>query len=219
METFEVEKQEQELKRKIRQAYPNYRQEIDDFLGREAYGGLLEYYQSQKMRELSCIENDAAILAVILSIYHMEQQEGMEHGILSGIHDLKSAQQHYLKVKFLMWRLAFFDESSELSAYVAEHHVSVHFLKYLVHTSAFEKANTAYKLAMMLKVMGSLEEAFVMLCYVDELSPNEEIVFCEMADIFIQLEQYENARTCIKKIQVPSEKLLEYQNKWGISDE
>ena len=55
-----------------------------------------------------------------------------------------------------------------------------------------------------------------MLNYVNELMPNQEIVFCEMADICMQLGQLEDALNCLKNIKNTSEILVRYYEKWGI---
>ena len=165
---------------------------------------------------LSKLENHAAIMWIIVSIYQMETEEGIEEGIFSGISDMKSAEEYYLKVKFLMWRLEFLDENAGLSEVIDRHPISVPFLKYLVHTSSFDKANTAYKLAMLLKEKRRWGQAFAMLNYVNDLIPDEEIVFCEMADICMETGQYQMAGSCIEKIKKSSEILANYRKKWRI---
>lgn len=208
MEEFadEIEKEQLEIveRRKLMESFAGYQEEIDEFLKKGAYSELLEYYQTEKMMILSKLENHAAIMWIIVSIYQMETEEGIEEGIFSGISDMKSAEEHYLKVKFLMWRLEFLDENDELSELIDRHPISVPFLKYLVHTSSFDKANTAYKLVLLLKEKRRWGQAFAMLNYVNDLSPNEEIVFCEMADICMETGQYQMAGSCIEKIKKSS---------------
>jgi len=208
-----------EEKRKLRDQFADYREEINDFLNRKAYEELLAYVQSDKMGVMSKIENEAAIMRVVLSIWQMEEQEGITEGILTGISDLESAVERYLKVKFFMWRLEFLDERSGLSQALDEVPISVSFLKYLVHTSSFDKMNTSFKLAMLLKERGRLAQAFAMLHYVNELNPGEqgeELVLCEMADICITLGQMKGAAECLGRIHNPSGIFAEYQEKWGI---
>jgi len=214
----EIEQEQLEIaeRRKLLESFPGYQEEIDGFLKKGAYSELLEYFQTEKMMILSKLENHAAIMWIIVSIYQMETEEGIEEGIFSGISDMKSAEEHYLKVKFLMWRLEFLDENAGLSEVIDRHPISVPFLKYLVHTSSFDKANTAYKLAMLLKEKRRWGQAFAMLNYVNDLIPDEEIVFCEMADICMETGQYQMAGSCIEKIKKSSEILANYRKKWRI---
>lgn len=216
--TIEIEKEkcEEEEKRKLLESFAGYQRDIDDLLESRSYSKLLEYFQSDKMKLISKIENQAAVMGIVLSIYQMETEEGIEEGIFSGIFDMKSAEERYLKVKFLMWRLEFLDQKNELSEFMNKYPVSVPFLKYLIHTSSFEKTNTAFKIALLLKEKKKWGQAFAMLNYVNELSPDEELVFCEMADICMQIGQYENVSSCIKKIRNPSEILRSYCKKWGM---
>ena len=210
MEEFanEIEKEQLEIveRRKLLESFAGYQEEIDGFLKKGAYSELLEYYQTEKMMILSKLENHAAIMWIIVSIYQMETEEGIEEGIFSGISDMKSAEEHYLKVKFLMWRLEFFDENAGLSVVIDRHPISVPFLK----------SNTAYKLALLLKEKRRWGQAFAMLNYVNDLSPDEEIVFCEMADICMETGQYQMAGSCIEKIKKSSEILANYRKKWRI---
>lgn len=146
----------------------------------------------------------------------MEIDEGTEEGILSEFSDMQSLVEHYLKVKFLLWRFEFLDEKAGLSDMIDKNSISVPFFKYLIHTSSFDKANTAFKLALLLKKKRKWGKAFAILNYVNELSPDEEIVFCEMADICIQTGQIGSAAECLGRIKNPSGILVEYQKKWGI---
>lgn len=216
---LENSRQSAEQKRKFKEEFAGYQKEIDEFLGKKAYGELLEYFQSDKMGIMSKIENDAAVMCIILSIYQMEMQEGVEQGIFNGIFNMESAVKRYLKIKFLIWRLEFLDESAVLLEAVDNYSISVPFFKYLIHTSSFDKVNTSFKLAMLLKEKEKLAQAFAILNYTNELGPGKrgsERVYCEMADICIRLGQLGNAAACLKNIEEPSEIFAGYQEKWGI---
>lgn len=213
---MEEKKREAEEKRKLREQFAGYQQEIDSFLGREAYGELLEYYQTEKMQLLSKIDNDVAILSIILNIYKDELQEHVPNNILSNIHSMKEARGRYLKVKFLMWRLEFIDEDIQLAEWIDKDVISAAFWRHLIDASSFGKANTAFKLAMLMKKQGKSEGALSMLEFVDRLSPDEEIVFCEMADIYIEAGRMKEAVSCLKRITCPTGIFAQYQEKWGI---
>ena len=213
---IEQERQREAEKAKIRRQLPGCLEQIEDLLCTEAYGELLQYFQTEHVKKLASIENDLAVFLIIMSIYQMELEEGTDQGILHGIHSMTQAQERYLKAKFLMWRLEFLDEKDDLAVFLEEHLVSVPFLKYLIHTSSFAKAETAFKLAMICKEQGKFAKAFAMLGYVNQLSPGAEAVFCEMADICIQLGQMETAAGCIRNIKESSGLLTEYQRKWGM---
>lgn len=212
---MEQERQKEQEKAKMRRQLPGCLEQIEYFLRREAYGELLEFFQREDVRRLASMENDLAVFLIVLSIYQMELEEGTNQGILYGVRSMRTARERYLRAKFLMWRLEFLDEQEELLAFLQKCQVSVPFLKYLVHTSSFAKVETTFKLAMLLKEEGMFGKAFAMLNYVNELSPGLEAVFCEMADICIQLGQLESAASCLENIKNPSGILMEYQRKWG----
>ena len=143
----------------------------------------------------------------------MEVEEHLEYNIFSNIRSMSEAREYYLKVKFLIWRLEFEDNDEELEGFIKGHQVSVPFLKYLIFTSSFDKVNTSFKLVMLLKKIGKLSQAFAILNYINELCPDEEMVLCEMAEICMNMGQYENAAFCIGRIEKPSETLIQYQRK------
>ena len=190
------------------------KKEINKRLKAEDYASLPGLFQTEEMKEMAQLDNSFAIMHIVMSIYDMEQTEGVTEGILSGVYDMQEAEQRYLNMKFLMWRLEFAGDSAGLSEQIQQNHVSVPFLKYLIHTSSFDQANTAYKIAMLLKEHRRYANAFGMLRFVNELTPGEESVLCEMADIWIKMRQYQMAETCIQQIKNPTSILAKYQQQW-----
>ena len=146
----------------------------------------------------------------------MEVEEGVEPGILDGVRNMQEIEERWLKLKFLMWKMEFTEEKEKLAEFLERYQISVPFLKYLVNTSSFDKANTAFKLAMILKNAQKPIAAFAMLNYANELAPNEELVFCEMADICMNLGQYKEAQECIRRIENPTGILVAYLERWGV---
>lgn len=215
-EFIEQEKQKEAEKQKLREKYADYREKIDAFLEREAYGQLQDYFETEEVQVLSKIENDVALFCIVLSVYSMEVQEGAEHSILEGVRSLQQMRERWLTAKFLMWRLEFMGEKEGLGEFLDKNRVSVPFLKYLVHTSSFDKANTALKLAMFLKENNQLAASFAMLSYVNELCPDEEFVLCELADICMKAGQYQRAQDYIGRIQNPTGFLNEFLERWKI---
>lgn len=216
LELIEQEKQKETEKQQFREKYADYREKIDAFLENEAYGQLQEYFQTEEIKVLSNIEDDVALFSIILSIYSMEVEEGVEPGILDGVRNMQEIEERWLKLKFLMWRMEFADEKEGVAEFLERYQISVPFLKYLINTSSFDKVNTAFKLAMILKNARKPVAAFAMLNYANELAPDEELVFCEMADICMNLGQYKEAQDCVRRIDNPTQILAAYLERWGV---
>ena len=216
LESIEQEKQKEKEKQQLRERYADYREKIDALLEKKAYGQLQDYFQTEEIKVLSNIEDDVALFCIILSIYSMEVEEGVEPGILDGVRNMQEIEERWLKLKFLMWKMEFTEEKEKLAEFLERYQISVPFLKYLVNTSSFDKANTAFKLAMILKNAQKPIAAFAMLNYANELAPNEELVFCEMADICMNLGQYKEAQECIRRIENPTGILVAYLERWGV---
>lgn len=206
----------QERQQKYNNNYPIYGKIIEQCLEQEKYGELIELFQRKEVVEIVQMNTSIAILNLVVNIYQMEQEERIPHKILDGLHTLKEVEEAFLEVKFLLWKLEFTDEEEQFMDYAIDQQISVPYMKYLIHTCAFNKEDTAKKIAMQYKQRGSFGKAFGMLNYLNELSRNEEFVYCEMADICILLQQYQKAAYCIGRIQKPTELLAEYEQKWGI---
>lgn len=210
------ERQREEENKKFRQQHAGYREVIDGFLAKKAYDELLDYYRTEPVRKLCLMENDVAIMNVALAIYQDELKNGSEKKILTDIHSMQEVRERYLQAKFMMWRLEFFDENDRFLEFLAKNPVSPYFLMHLIYTSSFEKGDTALKMAILLKGSGRFAQAFAILNFVNQLCPDEEIVYCEMADICIMTGQAESANDCIQRIKNPSGILAGYRKKWGM---
>ncbi len=206
----------EERKQKYDYNYPIYGEMLEHCLKQEKYEELIELFQKEEVVTLVQMNTTIAILNLAVNIYQMEQEENIPNKILQGLHTLKEVEEAFLKVKFLLWKLEFMDEEKQFIDYVTDQQISIPYIKYLIHTSAFHKEDAAEKIAMQYKQKGAFGKAFGMLNYLNELSSKEEFVYCEMADICIQLRQYEKAADCIGRIRKPTELLSEYERKWGI---
>lgn len=215
-ESVETEWRREEENKKFLQQYSRYREEIDGMLGRKAYEELLDYFRTEDVRKLCHMETEAAIMNVVLAIYQDEIKNGCEIQILSGIHNIQEARERYLRAKFMMWRLEFFDERDEFQEFLAKNPASPYFLMHLIYTSSFEKGDTALKIAVLLKESRKFGQAFAVLNFLNQLCPDEEIVYCEMADVCIMAGQTESANDCIQRIKSPSGILAGYRRKWGM---
>lgn len=215
-ELMEEERRREEENKKFRQQHNEYREVIDEMLERRAYDELLDYYRTKPIRKLCLMENEVAIMNVVLAIYQDELENGSDTRILEGIHNMREARERYLQAKFMMWRLEFFDENNEFLDFLAKSPVSPWFLMHLIYTSAFDKGNTALKMAMLLKMDKKLAQTFAILNFVNQLCPDEEIIYCEMADVCIMAGQTESANDCIQRIKSPSGILAGYRRKWGM---
>lgn len=213
---IELERQLEEQNNKFRQRFLGYREELDDILAREAYEELPDYCQAEFFREMRLLENDAAIMNVVVSIYQDERKNDSENRILTGVHSLRQAKERFLSLKFLMWRFEFFGESDGFIKFLENNPVSPYFLMHLIYTSSFDKGNTALKMAMLLKENERFAHAFAILNFLNQLCPEEEIIYCEMADICIRTGQIKSAKDCIARIKHPSGVFELYRKNWGI---
>lgn len=211
----EIEGREQIFHR----SYARYREIIEHCLQEERYSDIAALFDQKDVLDLAQIDTGFAILNIIVNIYRMELNEQTEHNIWDHVHSMDELIRVYLRLKMYLWRLEFTEDQNSFINYVMEQEISVPCVKWLIHTSAFQKTDTIYKIALLYKEHRAYASAFGMLYYLNELSSEKELIYCEMADLYIQLQQYQAAADCLEKIRHPSELLKKYKQKWGLLDE
>lgn len=214
---IEQERRQIEIREQIVQRhYSFYKKMIEQYLCEEKYNEVVALFEQKDVLELAQMDNEFAILNIIVNIHRMEQSEQVEYSIWGRKHTVRDVEDTYLKLKMYLWRLEFTEDQDSFIGYILEHQISIPCIKWLIHTSAFKKAETAYKIALLYKKREYFVQAFAMLYYLNELCSEEELVYCEMADIYMQLHRYEAAADCIKKIHHPSALFDKYKKKWDI---
>lgn len=212
-------KQIEVREQRFHQSYARYREMIERYLQEEKYSEIVTLFEQKDVLELAQIDTGFAILNIIVNIYRMELTEQAMHKIWDHVHSMDELIQMYLRLKMYLWRLEFTEDQDNFINYVMKQKISVSCIKWLIHTSAFKKTDTIYKIELLYKERKSYAAAFVMLYYLNELSSDKELINCEMADLYIQLQQYQAAADCLEKIPRPSELVKKYKQKWGLPDE
>ncbi len=198
--------------------YHEYEKRIEQHMREENYDRIVALFEQKDVLELAQSDHVFAVLNIIVNIYRMELNEQAAGCIWYGRHSIDDIVTVYLQLKMYLWRLEFTDDRTSFMRYVAEQKLSVSCVKWLIHTSAFKKAETIYQIAILYKEHGSFVQAFHMLHYLNECGCNPELVYCEMADIYMRLQQYDAAVEYVKKIQHPSQLLERYKRNWGLVD-
>lgn len=212
-------KQIEEREQRFHQFYERYRGMIEQYLQEEKYNEIVILFEQKEVLELAQMDTGFAILNIIVNIYCMELNEQTAHKIWNHVHSLDELIQIYLRLKMYLWRLEFTEDKNSFIDYVMEQKISVPCIKWLIHTSAFKKSDTVYQIALLYKERRCYAAAFGMLYYLNELSSDKELINCEMADLYIQLQQYQAAADCLEKIKHPSELFERYKQKWRLADE
>lgn len=218
----QIEQEKKQIRNKERilhQKYPGYRKMIEQYMLEEKYDRIEALFQEKDVLEIAQMDTEFAILNIIVNINRMEQKEKEEYKIWNQMHSIEEILNIFLTVKMFMWRIEFTEDQTHFIDYVLEHKISVSYIKWLIHTSAFKKADTAFKIAMLYKERKYYVQTFAMLNYFNELSDEKELIYCEMADVWMQMQQYQAAEDCMKKIQNHSVLLEQYKRKWGLVDE
>ncbi len=195
--------------------YPNYKKMIEQCMREERYHDITTLFEQKDVLELAQIDNDFAVLNIIVNIYRMELNEQTTEHIWDHMHTMDDMISFYLRLKMYLWRFEFTEDQTSFLKYVSEQKITIPCVKWLIHTSSFHKADTVYKIAVWYKERQYFVQAFQMILYLNELSSEKELIYCEMADIYIELHEYEAACECIKKIQYPTKLLEQYKQRWG----
>lgn len=188
--------------------------EIEHMLEEKKHEELAAFFGHEDVRILTGMDGTLAQMAVISEADQLERQEGVEHPVLDCVNSIREAEEYYLKAKFMLWRLEFRDERQIIES-VAGNMISIPFLQYLIHTSSFDKANTAFKIAMDLKERKQFAKAFHLMHYVHQMLPEEELVLCELADICMICGKEDDALNFMRQIPNPTQLLERYRKRWG----
>ncbi|MFP3153754.1 glycosyltransferase [Lachnospiraceae bacterium ZAX-1] len=199
---------------------------------------LLAFLKEDEFRSAyAYMDSSIAQMYIILSIYGMELSENVAHTILEHGETMRELIDYYLSLKFQIWRVEFeylsevekmkkdcpeFDSSKDgntktemnMIDFFTKNNVSVPAIKYILHTASFDKLNTACRVALLLKKHKRQGQAFAIFSYALELSPGEEVILCEMADICYMNQKKEGMLHCIDLIKKPTGILEIYREKW-----
>lgn len=219
---LDIEREKQEVidwSRKCGHRLEEYYTLIDKLLKKGNINKLQILFNQEEFQKDYFKDTRIALMSIILKIYELEKIEGAANYILQPNAGMRQTENYFLKTKFMVWRMEFQagdEETQAFIAYIKEQKVSLQCLKYILHVSSFDKANTSFRLAMAFKAAGMSGMAFGMLNYTLELCPNEELVLCEMADICFDNRRFSAASECIGLIKEPTRLLASYREKWGI---
>lgn len=216
----EIEQEKRQIAEKERlydANYPKYKRLIEKCMKEERYPDITTLFEQKDVLELAQMDHDFAVLNIIVNIYRMELREQTIEHIWDHMHTMEDMISFYLRLKMYLWRFEFTEDQTSFLKYVSEQKITIPCMKWLIHTSSFKKADTVYKIAVWYKERQYFVQAFQMILYLNELSSQKELIYCEMADIYIQLHEYEAACNCIKKIQYPTKLLEQYKQRWGCS--
>lgn len=202
-----------------------YYEEINDMLSdkqSDGRGALVELFQNKEFQADFYQDAVIAQLSIVLGIYQSERDDKIVETILDQGGSIQQLNDFFLALKFKLWRVEqVFDKEAIKGFYefVESRKVTIHALKYIIHTSCFEKLNTAFKIATIFRDSNKPAKAFAMFNYALELSPGEEIILCEMADICMANRQYDMVPSLLEMIKEKTNIFREYQSKWGSTDE
>lgn len=216
----EIEQEKRQIAEKEQlyyQNYPNYKKMIERYMREGRYHDITTLFEQKEVLEIAQIDNDFAVFNIIVNIYRMELNEHTSEHIWDHMHTMKDMISFYLRLKMYLWRFEFTEDQTSFLKYASDKKITIPCMKWLIHTSSFKKADTVYKIAVWYKERQYFVQAFQMILYLNELSSEKELIYCEMADIYIQLHKYEAACECIKKIQCPTKLLEQYKQRWGVS--
>jgi len=171
---------------------------------------------------LSNYYRDTALsqMNIIIDIYHLEKENNTAYTILDQANSMQGLIDHYSEIKFYIWRIEFECDEKAIRSFiqfVTDKNPSIPSIIYTLHICAFHKTNAAYNIAHILrKYHHASIQAYELLKYAFEQSPDDEQILCELADICFELKQFDLMNHWLSNIKNPSSIFLEYKKRWGL---
>ena len=106
--------------------YPNYKKLIEQCMREERYHDITTLFEQKDVLELAQIDNDFAVLNIIVNIYRMELNEQTTEHIWDHMHTMEDMISFYLRLKMYLWRFEFTEDQTSFLKYVSEQRSQFH---------------------------------------------------------------------------------------------
>ncbi len=172
--------------------------------------------KSASYQKLKQKENQLIMLDVFCQIWLEEKKRletvGISEDIFFGVDSLKTLEKKYLTIQFGALRL---ETAMPVEYYqqavdeIIDYRVSGIALHTIIMRETAERAENIVKLGRLLKQKGQTVTALFLLQKGNESYPQDQEILLELADCWLEGEQYNQAYECLQKIQKPDENVLE----------
>ncbi len=199
----------------VKQSIENVKQEIDEILEKKDENRELEIIRILNRPEVKLIvakDNQLLTLSKIYSIWLAERKFGCTDYLFDRFKSLNEAEDIYMNLKYYCRRFEYDMPEEylwESIEYIKEKNITGIALYNIVMVETWKKERILLELAHYLKVHKQLLTATVMLQFaVKQYDKNKKIIM-ELADCWIEGQQWEQAYLTLKKIQKPSPEVKE----------
>lgn len=171
---------------------------------------------STSYQKLKGKDNQLSMLNVFCSIWLEEKKKldalGISEDIFYGVDSLESLEKKYLTIKFGLLRLENdipIEYCTESIDEMVENKVSGIALYKIIIEETADKIENVRKMAGLFKQNGQTVTALILLQKGNDTWPQNRNVLLELADCWMEGEQWEQAYECLKKIPDPNEEIYE----------
>lgn len=167
--------------------------------------------KSNAFQKLKDKENELIILDFFCTTWMEEKKRltdlGIEEDIFYGITSLDEVESKYLTVKFAALRMEvdmpieFYEQA--VDSIIEKKVTGVAICKIIVRETA-EREKNILQIAGLLKIKGQYITALVLLQEGSEIYPENDEILLELADCWLEGQQWKQAYECLKKIKIPN---------------
>ncbi len=182
----------------------------------EAYEKIVGLVKSEEVLKNYLMTSEFAYMVVVISIYEEEKSAGIKKTIFTSSESVEELINYIAKIKFWIWRLEFEERKEDLedfNVFIEKEDVSPIAVHFMLRIAAFDKVKASFLVALSYRKKRKDVEALRMLLYANTLE-NDELIICEIADIYVGIGKIEEAMNIVKMIEKPTEHIEKYMDKW-----
>lgn len=190
----------EEIKKEIEEVFcsSSEKKEID----------LVKIIQRPDVKKVISKDNQLMTLSLTASIWIEEKKRGYNQTIFCGVDSLAMLEELYINLKYYCRRFEYDsmpeEELREGISFVIKQSISGVALFNTVMVQTWKRENNILKIAQHLKEEGQLVTATILLQQAVEHYEKNETLLIELADCWLEGQQWEQAYETLKKIENPS---------------
>jgi len=178
------------------------------------------FYDKQFIQQYKSIPS-IAYMIVIMTIYKDESGDSdLTQTILDNGNNIDELISHFKEIKFLLWNIEFDVDKSDalviLNEYIANGHITITELTYIIQSTSINRVEIFLNISRFLRFNNNTKGALSLLSNANTIFFVNELILCEIADIYFQCGCNEVALKFLNMIENKSECTSCLKNKWGL---
>lgn len=157
-------------------------------------------------------------LIVYLSIYELERTHNIQNHIFSFGDSFEKIEEKFVELKYALWRVCFIADIESYNNFLGlinKYNISDEYIDMLIKTSAMHQLEAYYTIGYLMRSNNRDLLAIKLYTRALEIAPDDELILCEISDIFWKYGKVDVAMNYMSRITNPTKCTEKYLQKWG----